>query len=69
MASGAEPSLVSVKDLPDDSQLTTIELDVAEGDTEQLLSEEQATEDNDGEQSIQKEWRIESRLHQRRAKW
>ena len=69
MASGAEPSLVSVKDITDDSQLITIELDVPEGDTEQLLSEDQATEDNDGELPIQKDWGIESRLHQRKAKW
>ena len=68
--SGTEPSLVSVRELPDTTQLTTIELDVPEEDTQQLLSEEeQATEENDGDQPIQKEWRIQSKLHQRKAKW
>ena len=68
--SETEPSLVSVRELPDTTQLTTIELDVPEEDTQQLLSEEeQATEENDGDQPIQKEWRIQSKLHQRRAKW
>ena len=68
--SDPEPSLVSVRELPDTTQLATIELDVAEEDTQQLLSEEeQDTEENDGDQPIQKEWRIQSKLHQRRAKW
>ena len=68
--SETEPSLLSVKELPETTQLTTIELDGPEEDTQQLLSEEeQATEDHDGDQPIQKEWRIESRLHQRKAKW
>ena len=68
--SETEPSLVSVRELPDTTQLTTIELDVPEEDTQQLLSEEeQTTEENDGDQPIQKEWRIQSKLHQRRAKW
>lgn len=66
-----EPSLVSVKELPDSTedatQLTTIELDIPEEDTQQLLSEEE--EENDEDRPIQKEWRIQSKLHQRRAKW
>ena len=61
---------MSAKELPDATQLTTIELDVPEEDTQQLLSEEeQDTEENDGDRPIQKEWRIQSKLHQRRAKW
>ena len=62
-----EPSLVSVTlytdELPEATQLP-------EGDRERLLSEEEATtEDNNGDQPIQKDWSIESRLNQRRAKW
>lgn len=66
----SEPSLVSVNELPEATQLTTVELDPPEEDTQRLLSEEEhATEENDGDQPIQKEWRIESRLSQRKAKW
>ena len=68
--SETEPSLISVRELPNTTQLSTVELDVPEEDTQQLLSdEEQPTEDNDGDIPIQKDWGIQSRLHQRRAKW
>ena len=68
--SGEEPSLLSVKELPENTQLATVELDPPEEDTQQLLSEEeQSTEDNDGDVPIQKDWGIQSRLHQRKAKW
>ena len=68
--SESEPSLVSVRELPDATQLSTVELDVPEEDTQQLLSEEEEpTEDNDGDIPIQKDWGIQSRLHQRMAKW
>lgn len=68
--SGEEPSLLSVKELPENTKLATVELDPPEEDTQQLLSEEeQSTEDNDGDVPIQKDWGIQSRLHQRKAKW
>jgi len=68
--SETEPSLLSVKDLPEATQLTTVELDPPEGDTHHLLSEdEQDTGDDNGTVPIQKDWSIQSRLHQRKAKW
>ena len=54
--SETEPSLLSVKDLPEATQLTTVELDPPEGD-------------DNGTVPIQKDWSIQSRLHQRKAKW
>lgn len=70
MSGSDEPSLLSVSELPEATQLSTIELDAPEEDMQQLLSEEeQSTEDHDGDQPIRKDWSIQSRLHQRKTKW
>ena len=65
--SEAEPSLLSVRELSDASQLTTVDLDPPEQDTEQLLNQDE--HDEDDSPPIQRDWSIQSRLHQRKAKW
>ncbi|XP_065890524.1 transmembrane protein 134-like [Dysidea avara] len=69
----SEPSLVSVRELPESTELSNVELDQpTTDDTQQLLDNEDGqdgTEDNLEDSFIPDQWNIQSRLNQRRAKW
>jgi len=67
----SEPSLVSVKELPETTVLSNVELDhPTTDDTQQLLENEEEQDGTELEDSfIPDQWSIQSRVNQRRAKW
>lgn len=64
----SEPSLVP--ELPEGTEMSNVELGhPTTDDTQQLLDNQDGTEDNVEDSFIPDQWNIQSRLNQRRAKW